>query len=82
MKFCFIAESKLSTEDQTEEGDEESSEDSHMSECLEKHVHEFLFSSSEATNIHNMGHRCRVQAYLKPRRNFSIKEILTSSTLH
>ena len=42
ISLCFIAESKLSNEEQTEAGDEESSEDSDTSDCLEKHVHEFF----------------------------------------
>lgn len=43
ISLCFIAESKLSNEEQTEAGGDESSNDSDMSDCLEKHVHEFFY---------------------------------------
>ena len=43
ISICFIAESKLSNQEQTEADNEESSEDSDTSDCLEKHVHEFFY---------------------------------------
>ena len=44
LSFCYIllAESKLSNKEQTEAENEEASDDSSISDCLEKHIHEFF----------------------------------------